>query len=298
MLVDYFGFFPEPLCIDSDDYSIRPTRHFEKAKALVAKEAHQDGFLYQPGSWMTRDGKVIPNTHRPARFTCPFVSHEIRVKSRATKQKLRNDKSGFLIHLLGSLYGVRLQFNDWRLDLRVPVRPRSGFVARAEDVRECLDTCLERWTAWSPATRRRMISILIMFQRAPCYEWEWEHLSAEYMVFDACFQLADVHYGLVARYAKGGKRLRHSDRLSVMSREFGLCRDRARLASIARMRNNLLHECRWDRGNPYSARSNRAFMLPRHFNRFNHRLILSMLGYRTAYTKTAWWTLGWSALNP
>ena len=99
---------------------------------------------------------------------------------------------GFLIHFLAVLYGGRLQFHDWWLDLRVPAKSTHSLHISESVANDCVAKCFETWKSWDAPTRKRMINVMIMFARAVCYEWK----NAEYMVFDGCFKIADDLHGL------------------------------------------------------------------------------------------------------
>jgi hypothetical protein len=70
-----------------------------------------------------------------------------------------------------------------------------------------LSHAYREWQTWAQETRRQFTNILYMLNRAPSYEWDWEHFIMEYTVFDACYKVATEDLGLVTKVAGHAKRI-------------------------------------------------------------------------------------------
>lgn len=283
-----FGFLNCKWTIEFKGGTVSPIPEFDEVAAWVHKYTNEDGFLYPPLTQRVRwnpktkkSYKKIPRTKRPALLRRLPASHELCLSTSSTIEDIRKGSGAFVIHLLAYLFGTRLQFHDWWFDGRVPIRLTDNFTkATAENF---LSHCYQTWLGWTKKQQRLITNLLYMYSRASLYEWGWERFTIEYMVLDGCWNLAKLRLG--------GK-VRHEDRICILCKEFQIPFEDQLVKNIVKLRNNLFHETLWDGSQPCTTVSSSAFQQPSNLHRLNQRLIPALLGYKTPYVKTAWWTLG------
>lgn len=299
---DYFGFLPHKWTIEFDGGRVSPIPEFEENAAWIDKYINEDGFLYPPlvqrvevDPISMKPLKYIPKTERPAHLHKILASHELCISASGLPEDIRKGPGSFIIHLLAYLFGVRLQFDNWWLDGRLPIRgnARTHSISFTKDTAEhFLSHCYRTWRAWSEKEQKLITNILFMHSRAPSYEWDWEQFTIEYMVFDGCYRLAKSLH-LIQRKQKKQKKSRNSGKsIKILCRSFPILYDDDLACKIVSLRNELFHRTLWDGSQPCTAESSSAFMLPYHLRRLNQRLIPALFEYKTPYIQTKWWLLG------
>lgn len=292
---DYFGFLSHRWTMEFDGGKMSPISEFNEAAAWVDKYINEDGFLYPPiehrieMDFVTmKPLKNVPKTERPALLHRIPPSHELCLFGSGTLEDIRRGRGSFIIQLLGYLFGVRLQFYNWWFDSRVPIQEK----ARTHNIRfskstaeDFISHCHRTWENWSDQEQKLITNVLYMHCRAPSYEWDWEQFIIEYMVLDGCFKLARL-LGVVQ------KELSHGKRIEYLCQAFDVPINDDLTRRIVRLRNKLFHETLWDGSQPCTAVSSSAFMLPYHLRRLNQRFIPALLGYKTPYIQSGWWSLG------
>jgi hypothetical protein len=281
-----FGYCEHKWRLTFSGGSIIPHPDFAEATKWIAKYSHRDGFIYPPTTRTVSNGKRVKNTQRPSHLFRLPRSHTVTLTGASGKDAAR-EKASFAIHLFGYYFGGWYQFADWWFDARVPLRSTHNIVVDDDVAEHFLSHAWDTWLRWPEPERRRFANILFMLNRAPAYEWDWEHFVLEYMVFDACYRMARE-----LKYLPGKKDVPHSRRLSAMCDLFGIPQDSSWIVRIVRLRNDLLHETLWDRGRPGSSVDMSTFYTPLHLRRLNQRIIPALLNYRTSYVVTPWWQLG------
>ncbi len=283
---DYrFGFMPRQSSLAFAGWQVAPLDRFEDVKQWMVKHAHKDGFLYPPlGHSQTADGEVVPHSHRPVHLHRVPASHSLSTEYERRTSK--NDRTGaaMVIHLLGFWHGTWLQFGDWWFDARIPLSTNSLNESN-KAAEHFLTHAVDAWRKWPDEARKRFVNILFMFNRAPSYEWDWEHFAVEYMVLDALYRMA-IDLQLMPRVK------RHMERIDGMCQHLRVPENSTMSKELVRLRNDLLHETLWDKGQPGSAGSGAAFMCQFHLRRLNLRLVPAILDYRNDFVRTNWWTLG------
>jgi hypothetical protein len=278
---DRFGFLPFEYSIEFEGGSISPVSNYDEIRALVEEHTYDDGFLY---AHLTRrvselDEKTEKKWPPSSTYQIP-ASHELGLSSGGTLEELRRGPSGFIIHLLAYLFGVRLQFRDWWVDGRIPIRSTHNVHITKTVAGDFLSHCYQIWRRWPERNQKLVSNLLFMHSRAPSYEWDWERFMIEYIVFDGCWNVS----GLVAR--------KHRDRIMILCDKWDIPADATLVDNIVNLRNDLFHETLWDKSQPCTAVSNEAFMQTYNLRRLNQRLIPALLGYNNSYVRTNWWTLG------
>ena len=160
--------------------------------------------------------KRFPKTKRPAHLYHINPSHNIIVESTQEIEELRSSSTGFLMHLLGYLYGVRLQFHDWFVDGRVPIKLQHNISVNDECAKDFLFTSYKTWNRWNNENKKLITNILYMHCRAISYEWDWERFAIEYMVFDGLYKLLCLIIG------KSPRSENHDKRIIFVCKHFGI----------------------------------------------------------------------------
>lgn len=275
--VDRFGFLNWGRAIEFEGGSIAPVPEFKETAGLVASCTNQDGFLC-PATFLH---------HLPVR-----ASHTLCLSDPYTIEELRRGAGAFIMHLLGYLFGIRLQFSDWWFDGRVPIRLQATHAIYISEAtaQDFLSHSYKIWRAWKEKEQRLLTNALYMHCRAPMYRWDWERFTIEYMVLDACWKLAKLGHGV--------KDEGHAKRVDSLCRKFGIPSDGKLVEEIVRLRNDLFHEALWDGSQPCMGGSNAAFLQPYNLRRLNQRLIPALLGYETPYIRTNWWSIDTFSFDP
>lgn len=263
---------------------ITPDDDFDDAKTWIAKHAHKDGFLYPPLSWQqTEDGKPVANTERPQHLHRVPASHELCFDDdKVIDERYRPDAS-FIIHLLGYLHETLLQFEDWWFDVRVSLGNHSLSPVKATN-EHFLSHAYGLWQKWPERVRIRFANVLFMLNRAPSYEWDWEHFTIEYMVFDALYRTA-VDLKLLTNNKN------HKRRLRDLCNAFNIPKDEKLFDEFVQLRNDLFHETLWNNGQPGTGASGESFLSQFHLRRLNQRLIPAILRYDNDFAHSIWWSL-------
>lgn len=280
---DRFGFLPCEYAIEFEGGTISPVPNYDEGLALVEQYTHEDGFLYPPLGWRVNEsGEEVPKTRRPAHLHPVTASHELSLHFSGTTEDLGRGPGGIVIRLLAYLFGVRLQFEGWWLDGRVPMRSTHSIHVNKAVAGDFLSNCYQAWRNWDERKKKVVLNLLFMHSRAPSYEWDWERFMTEYMVFDGCWKLSEF----------AGKKISHGDRIKTLCGKWGIPSNNALINSIVKLRNDLFHETIWDGSQPCTGVSSEAFLQAYNLRRLNQRLIPALLGYNNSYVRTSWWALG------
>lgn len=291
MAIDYFGYLGRKESYVFDGGRIAALNDFDAVHQWVKEYENRDGFIYPPPqkTWrhdpMTREAKEVPNTERPALLHRMPSSHSIELTEGGSIEELRSGPSGFLIHLLGFLLGYRLQFHNWWVDGRIPIDRTNDLSISHAVVEDFLSHCFTRWKKWDKAKQQLVTNILFMSARAVHYEWDWERFAIEYMVIDGLWKLScDL------REVKSN--IPHKERIRKMCEVYGIPINEECIERAVSLRNVLIHETLWDRGQPCSAGSNEAYMSIQHLGNLSRRIIPAIFAYKTSFVNTGWWHLG------
>jgi hypothetical protein len=265
--------------------TIEPVPGYSSVKKWIDVCAHEDGFLYPPVvESRTKNDKTVSKSQRAAHLHRVPPTHELRL-TRLSGADHQRAHASFVIQLMGYLYGTWLQFDDWWFDARVPLGGMHNIHFAKKTAEHFLSHAYVRWQEWSGEVRHRFTNILFMLNRAPSYDWDWEHFLIEYMVLDACHKTAED----LKMVPNRGK---HGDRIERLCKTYNLMQDANLIKDIVRLRNDLFHETLWDHGQPGTASSPNSFFSPLHLRRLNQRLVLGLLGYENDYMRSCWWSIG------
>ncbi|MEM4406590.1 MAG: hypothetical protein QXS68_06045 [Candidatus Methanomethylicaceae archaeon] len=286
-----FGFLPYKGSFQFNGGVILPVPEYDKVASWVDKYTNEDGFLYPPTERRMqldlktqKPVKVIPKTKRPALLHRVPASHELLLSASGTTEEIQKGPGAFIIHLLAYLFQIRLQFQSWWFDRRVPIRCPRNFDFNEGTAEDFLSHCYKTWQGWNEREQRLITNVLYMHSRVPSYEWDWERFTIEYMVLDACWKLALRLFGV-------NKKTPHKDRIKVLCNTFQIPYDENLVTRIVELRNTLFHETLWDGSQPCTTVSDDAFQQPGNLRRINQRIIPALFGYKTSFIRNGWWSL-------
>lgn len=277
---------------------ITPIEDLQSLVDEVTQTVHEDdGFLYPPitrqwrikkeftekGLWETDREPVKGSRHEALLFRLP-TTHTILIENRIRQREYGHGDEALLLHALAYLFGTRLQFSKWFVDMRLPVtKDTRDFFLRYDSAGKFLSAAYETWRGWRAEIQDRVVNVLYMNSRSPSYKWDWERFAVDYMVFDALYRTAHEIYGF--------SKQSHRDRLTKMCDQFDVPVEQNWLTAIYQLRNELFHESLWDRHQPGLATSEDAFRAALNLHKLNMRLIAGVLGYAGEYLHTEWWRL-------
>lgn len=298
---EFFGFLNHPYTIEFDGGCIKPTDSFQKGLEFINKFGNRDGYFY-PGQIRTYTQSLesdqveyVPNTERPASVFKLPESHSLYIANPLNGENLRYEDAGLLIHLLGFLFGVRLQFSDWRFDGKVPIERQNHFQFADEVPGIFISHVYNKWKILDPKLRKLYINILYMHGKAKSYEWHWDKFIYQYMVFDALFNFATEGRKITVPTPNGKRRkLNHEERFKYLCDKFAIHYvNEAQFKEIYDLRNDLFHEGLWDGEVPGLSQQNRdnSFRNLNQLDRLNSRLIVEVSGYSISES-SSYWSLG------
>ena len=293
MYDDAFGYLPLDVLARFNGGKICRVVGFEEVLKTVEQWTCIDGYIY-PGIDQTAysagrspSNKVGCSAKHAVLHRLPATHMLCLEQQFSDKKEARYGVGGFLIHFLGFLYGYRCQFADWWFDGRVSTRAQNDHnPPRQHELNALLDLAVSRWNHLSIPQQVVAINALYLHSRTFVYELEWERFQAEYQVFDAAFSLARTVGHILAK-----KKISHGDRMRAVCERYSIPFDAAKVSTIVKLRNQLLHEAIWDGRMPGEARSETSALAPLWVNRLTRRLLLGALGFEGKYISGAWWTL-------
>ena len=224
------GFLPYEKTINFSNGKIDPLNDFAETDSFVKSEANRDGFYYPPvmhtvkeqrdvvdGKLITKE-EVVPNSSRPAQLFYMPSTHEIEITSPICVADPKKGDALFLTYLLAFHFGVRLQFDDWLVDGKVPIKINRDFHATHTTTEDFIDRAYRTWSMASDDAKFRLTNLLYMQSRLCSYEWDWEKFIICYMVFDGCYKYLNNNSGVTSRTHKG--------RFQAITNHYGMQYDR------------------------------------------------------------------------
>lgn len=285
---DTFGFLDLKESFDFAEGKIVFLDEFDEGRKWIRDYENDDGFLYLPTVETVKHDhqgqeKAVPNSTRPALLHKLPASHSISLNLKNDRDSIRKSDSGFTIHLLGYIYGTRVQFSDWWHDGRISIKSTHNIYIKHSTAEDYLAKSYEKYKTLKEEYKTWFVNVLIMHSRASSYEWDWESFTIEYMVFDGLYRLFSEIFN---KRAKG-----HKDRFRIVFDQFGIATNDDLVDCIYSLRNDLFHQGLWDKGQPCTGSSSDAFSAQYNLARINNRLIPALLGYQNDYVRSPWWSI-------
>lgn len=292
LIEDKFGFLAKKWTFALEELDIVPIDSYDEVKKYVDEHTNIDNYYYPPLVHKVKIDPItrkpiekVPRTERPAHLHNLPPSHIIKIKNTEQNiEKLRNGITGFLIHLLGYLFGSRLQFSDWWIDSRIPMKTQHGVVISEEEANDFLRHSFKEWKSWSSDKQHLFTNLLFMHSRVSGYEWEWERFMMEYIVFDGCWKF----YSQDKNFSNIG----HGKRINKILSDFNMVIHCDKIEKIVGLRNGLFHEALWEGNQPGAYSSSDAFYAYYWLQGINQRLFPALLNYQTAYVTSDWTSMG------
>jgi hypothetical protein len=286
-----FGFLPQPDSWVFAGVRIEPIEDHSTRTVAIQKHVNQDGYLYPPlvsvyshPQEMSSDRKVHGTTRPAQTFQLP-ASHAMEVKDAVNAEPLYSDHT-FLLQALAFINGTRLQFEQWRLDGRIPLKSTLG--AWVPHTVQChfLAHIHSWWRKLDTDLRKRAINLFYAFNRATSAEWDWDMFYQQYIVLDGIYRLHTKIAGTETDTS-------HKKRISDLCRAYQVPQDSTRVKAITDARNEFFHEAMWAGAMMgYATVDRESFQLPRNLQRLNSRLLCAITGYRNLFTSSVWWEMG------
>lgn len=297
MYQDSFGFLTKNVELIFSGGIIRPAADFTTTLAFLTRCADQEGYIHPqvlvPAGSNVLQPEIREEVRLPLSYSEHFrlpPSHTLTLEIEGTPENLRKRDAGFIVHLLGYIYGARLHFHDWWIDLRVPITNKArwgGIVIAPNSASDFLTQAYCAWKSWRTEEKERIINILYMHSRVPAYHRDWEQFTIAYMVLDGLWKTAVE----LTQKGKNNQNVPHYKRIESLCTRFEIPCDEKWIRLFCSLRSNLFHETIWDGRYPGDASSGDAFMGVRHLHRLNQRLIPAILGYENDFVKSSWWSL-------
>ncbi len=296
MYEDYFGFLRYEKEIDLGDIKITSVPYYAKyAKLIDALEE-----LSKPTRRFSPQWEYIPEIKNIGDLYRIQRSHRFEITGDDLGIEFREKIGNFIIYLLSYLFGTRLQFHDWWLDLNWPITKQNDIHMPIDNkvVVHFLNHCINEWYKLNEVQKRWIINILFMHTRASSYTHEWETFANEYMVTDACWAYGE-DLGKLENNS-GRKNMPHGLKMLELFNQLGLYENKELREEIIELRNNLFHQSLWGKSNiPCSPKGPDPFYRTLELRKINHRIIAAILGYQNRYTKSDWTKLhSWGFDNP
>ena len=301
-----FGFLNEPIKMEFGNIFITPLPDYDRNKQYIENQTHMDGFIYPPICERSSCDAVneeicsrIPKTKRTALYFPLLPSHSIEDSGLSGKHEVFHSSEFLIIQLLAYMYGVRLQFQGWGFDGRVPQRQQNNIRFKYGDCQKFIKHVLDWWENLEADQGEKFLNILYAYNRAKCIELDWDAFLNQYMVLDA---IDNLHASL----NKIKVRPPHKERLKLLLCEYEIASGssipndkipdirkcepegmkKAIQDKIVNARNNLIHESIWC-GMPPGADVDHD-QLAGHLCRINSRIICAITGCKNEYTKSNW----------
>lgn len=294
---ELFGFLKYPNAIEFDGGSIKPSDSFQEGLSFIEKHENNDGYIYPPHvmAWRQaidfQDGQLIssyavPNSSKPSPVFSLPASHLLKIENPLDRDNIRYEDAGLLIHLVGFLFGTRLQFIDWRFDGKVPTKYKNYLSYHQNSLSHFVSHAYQRWKTFNIEQRKHYVNILYMHGKAKSCEWEWDEFLYQYMVFDALYRL----YVML-----GNKEIQgHKNRLEGLCKHYNIKYELECIDRIYSLRNDLFHEALWHGGSPgLQKKQSDSHLVPKWLERLNSQLIVAITGYKNNYSMSASWS-DWS----
>ena len=292
---DRFGFLPEPISLRFADGEIVPVSDYASVKKSVDDAAHKNGYRFPPvistqraipESYDTATGEyaqweAVPNTERPSPVQFLPVSHRLTVNGPSASEG-REGIGSFIVHLVGFIYGVRLQFHVWTINGRALTRGHSPFHASPHSAEQFIESAIKTRNILRQDLRDRMTNILYLYSMALSQEYEWLEFTLLYMVFDACYDMAKKLHRI------GAHKHKHKKRFVEVASCFDIVQEHEQFNKWARLRKELFHEALWNGQTPGTSTFSKAYSGILYFRGFESRVIAALLGHKSKFVTDSW----------
>lgn len=299
--IGLFGFleYPHNICFEGgcicliDDY--------KQSLQLINELIHKNGFLYplEVKTYTTCKGeedKEVPHTRRPAQLYPLPPSHNILFEAKENYIELREYSGSFIIYILSYLFGTQLQFCDWYVSSKIPIRRPRFFIISKKTLERFLSHAFTEWKRWDRKQQVHYNNLLYMHSRAPSYQWEWERFMIEYMVFDGLYDLTcQINQEKVNKaktvYFPKKNIAPHKGRFQILCEVYDICYLDKEVDKIYKLRNELFHKALYGGAKPSFKGSSQLFSAPFFLRQLNQRILPAALGYKNQFINNTPWNI-------
>lgn len=270
---------------------VEPLYERAKVEEIASQSFNSDGFIYPPimaryRAWPTEPvgpEDKIPGSEHPASAFRIIATHKL-TWSGPPFDKARHLPS-IAIQLLGNWHGVTLQFGDWWSFRRLRWKVDKEFYGSGLDQQEAFAIAMRNAAKLSTDNTKRLVSLLSLLNAVPAHQLDWEAFAWAYTCVDAAWKIL-TDQGALVTCTRG--RVPHAERIRVLCRAFGIPFDEPTIERAVGLRNDLLHEARWD-GAPLGEQSStEAFLASYELQRLATRLVLFILDVDCEFRTTPW----------
>lgn len=286
-----FGYWPRNWSIKTPAFSIEPEPEYDKIVEAVRSTGLIAGNWLYPGLTRVYD----PGLKEEERPKAPTQSYSLKPTHELTISKSGDSRKygEFIISLLGLLEGLRLIPDEWRHFYKMAVKPQTlnDLLCDKNEIERVLTKADALWDTIQPSTQNKLFGAIHWFLFSQSYEHEFEQFGAQYIVLDTCYRIHCEING------EPRPRTSHARRPSYLANEYGILEpswtsvvsgSRPERCDLSDLRNDYFHEGYYG-GDPigFSHPDNFTIPITLQLRCFNSRLILSILGINSGYTRSA-----------
>jgi hypothetical protein len=268
---------------------LEPLYERAQVEEMATLSFNSDGFIYPPmmrsyRGWPDEpvgSGDMVPGSERPASAFRTIATHKL------TWSGPPLDKARYLpsiaIQLLGNWHGATLQFADWWSFRRLRWKVSKPFVGPETEHDEGFVTAMRNAESLSVDNTKRLVSLLSLLNSIITIRPYWEAFAWAYTCVDAAWRILTDQKAVATQGT-----VSHADRIRVLCTNLGIAFDEQTIKRAVRLRNDLLHEARWDGAPPGEQTSHEAFQSTYELHRLATRLVLFILGVDCEFRTTPW----------
>jgi len=195
MNADRIGFLDVPMSFTFDGGSLTICPDFDAAKAGLTRMSIRMDFIYPP---IVRNVRIYPSSGKKTwlpktQTACVAAQNATFARSGAKGSERHSEVSFGIVRfcdpLFGFLFGTRLQYCDWWLEGRIPIKSTSNVYVDRKTAESFVSKAIATWKNFDRRNKRVVSNVLYLYAKSGSLEWDWERFQMEYTVFDACHAL-------------------------------------------------------------------------------------------------------------
>ncbi len=302
-----FGFLPNPIGVIGDDWSIEPLSTYEETTNEWKTYGDSYGWILPPivysekripqvdGTFLT---EVDHNTRRSTSHWNIPPTHKLIYSGSNVydEEQERYGIAGFLMHALGCIYGVELQFDNWYVMSRIRSKPGGPFVPNKKAVISALKILPQWYNSQSSECKIVITNSLFMHNHVPSYENSWEEFLWQYVAFDGCWNVALNQ--TTPRITTGSRSTSGEWRFKIFADKYGLISKPLHFKEWAKIRDDLVHEVTWGGVMPSHSPDDKVYSACMFLRKFTTMALLACMSYDSESLSIDWHTSSRLALNP
>lgn len=282
-----FGYLPKKCDLEFEYGKISTLENPEKLISNIKTICHESNGFFHVQTHQS-EKKSTTNPYEPVIKSPPFSpnlfnfyqTHSISLPDVNDHVfDLKSNYSFFTLQVIGYITGYRVMPNASWFDLKIPSRPTINTYVGDKYFINSLNISINNWLLSSEEKKVSLSNLLYIFNRNPCYLWDFERFTFDYQIIDTCFKLLKPSLNLK-------KNVRHHERLNIILNHFEISFDQSDVDNIVVLRNDLVHELKWGKELFAGETDENRFRLTYYLHRLNHRILGRMMGLTGKYFKT------------